>query len=76
VVFYELLTGRRPFQAATLMGLREQILGNDPPRPRSIDPDIPEELERVCLRCLAKRAEGRYQEAAEVARDLRAYHGA
>src|SRR5262249_32298216 len=70
VVLYEFLTSRRSFRAATLMELREQILRDDPPPPRSIEPDIPEELERVCLRCLAKRAEDRYQRADEVARDL------
>ena len=71
VVLYELLTGRRPFRAATPIELREQILREDPPPPRSIEPDIPEELERVCLRCLAKRPEDRCQRADEVARDLR-----
>ena len=67
VVLYELLTGRRPFRAATPMELREQILAGDPPPPRSIEPDVPEELERICLRCLAKRPEDRYQGADEVA---------
>jgi serine/threonine protein kinase len=76
VVFYELLTGHRPFRAASLVELRAQILAGDPPPPRSIEPEIPAELERVCLRCLGKRAEDRYQRAGEVARDLRAYRGA
>ena len=56
VVLYELLTGRRPFRAATPIELREQILRADPPPPRSIEPDVPEELERICLRCLAKKS--------------------
>jgi serine/threonine protein kinase len=76
VVLYVLLTGRRPFRAVTLMELREQILRDDPPPPRSIEPNIPEDLERVCLRCLAKRPEDRYQQADEVAMALRAYRGA
>ena len=75
VVLYELLTGRRPFGAATPVELRARILGEEPPPPRSVEPGVPEELERVCLRCLAKRPEGRYQRADEVARDLRAYPG-
>ena len=41
---------------------------DDPPPPRSIEPDVPEELERVCLRCLAKRPDHRYQRAEEVVR--------
>src|SRR5262249_5040336 len=41
VVFYELLTGQRPSRAATAVGLRTQILQDDPPPPRSIEPKIP-----------------------------------
>jgi eukaryotic-like serine/threonine-protein kinase len=71
IVLYELLTGRRPFLASTPIELREQILKGEPTPPRSIEPDIPEELERVSLRCLAKNPEARYQGADEVATDLR-----
>jgi eukaryotic-like serine/threonine-protein kinase len=75
VVLYELLTGRRPFRAATPMEFRRQVLQDDPPSPRTIAPDVPEELERVCLRCLAKWPDERYQRAEEVGADLRAYLG-
>jgi serine/threonine protein kinase len=75
VVLYELLTGRRPFRAAAAMELRTQILRAAPPPPRSLEPGVPEDLERVCLRCLAKRPEDRYQRAEEVGADLRAYLG-
>ena len=76
VVLYELLTSRRPFRATTPIELREKLFREGPPPPRSIEPDIPEELERVCLRYLAKRPEDRCQRADEVARDLRTYLGA
>jgi eukaryotic-like serine/threonine-protein kinase len=75
VVLYELLTGRRPFRTATPMEFRRQVLRDDPPSPRSIAPDVPEELDRVCLRCLAKWPDERYQRAEEVGVDLRAYLG-
>ena len=75
VVLYELLTGGRPFRADTSMELRRRILGEDPPAPRSTRPDVPGELERICLRCLAKRPDERYQRADEVGADLRAYLG-
>jgi serine/threonine protein kinase len=73
VVLYELLTGQRPFRAATPTELRQQILGGDPPPPRSIEPDVPEALERVCLRCLAKTPADRYRWADEVGADLRGF---
>ena len=75
VVLYELLTGRRPFRATRTLGLRDEILRDDPPPPRSLDSSIPEALERVCLRCLARTPEGRYRGAAEVGAELRAYLG-
>jgi serine/threonine protein kinase len=75
VVLYELLTGKRPFRATSPMGLREEILKGEPETLRRIEPDVPAELERICLRCLAKRPEDRYQGADEVAADLIAYLG-
>src|SRR5262249_46521604 len=54
VVLYELLTGRPLFRADDLAGYRELILRREPRPPRSIDDTIPEELERICLKCLAK----------------------
>jgi len=73
VVLYELLTGRRPFRAASPMEMRRQILGIDPPPPRSTEPDVPEGLERICLRCLVKRPDERYQRADEVGAELREF---
>ena len=73
MVLYELLTGRRPFGAKSTTELRYQILRDDPTPPGVFEPAVPEELERVCLRCLVKRPEGRYQRADEVRRDLMTY---
>ncbi len=75
VVFYELLTGRRPFRANSPMELREQIHKGEPDPPRSIESNVPEELERICLRCLSKRVDDRFQDADTVAAELRAYLG-
>jgi eukaryotic-like serine/threonine-protein kinase len=72
VVFYELLTRRRPFRATTTIELREQILRTSPEPPHSIEPNVPQELERICLRCLAKNPADRYSRANEVALSLRA----
>jgi serine/threonine protein kinase len=46
VVFYELLTGRRPFHADSKEGLHEQIMNREAPPPRQWDDAIPKELER------------------------------
>jgi serine/threonine protein kinase len=72
VVLYELLVGRRPFRAITPIELRQQILRDDPPLPRSIEPEVPAGLERICMRCLAKQPVERYQLADQVSADLRA----
>src|SRR6202040_3936908 len=56
VVFYELLTGRRPFRADTQEELLEQITNQEVRPPREWDDAIPKALERICLKALAKRA--------------------
>ena len=70
VVLYELLTGLRPFQATLLAELLEQITTQEPKPPRQWDNTIPEELERICLKSLAKRAFQRYTTARDMAADL------
>lgn len=71
VVFYELLTGRLPFKAPDPVTYREQIVRRDPRPPRTIDDTIPLELERICLKCLARSVDNRYSTATDLARDLR-----
>ena len=71
IVFYELLTGRRPFQADTKQDLLEMITTFEVRPPRQWDDTIPRELERICLRSLSKRAAERYTTAKDVADDLR-----
>ncbi len=71
VVFYELLTGRRPFPADSREELLEQITSLEARPPRQIDDRIPKELERICLKALSKRASERYTTAKDVADDLR-----
>jgi serine/threonine protein kinase len=71
VVFYELLTGRRPFRAETRSELLEQIITVEARPPRQVDDAIPKELERICLKALSKRASERYTTASDLADDLR-----
>jgi serine/threonine protein kinase/formylglycine-generating enzyme required for sulfatase activity len=71
VVFYELLTGRRPFRGDTSAELLEQVREFEPRPPRQYDDGLPRELERICLKALAKRATERYSTAKDLADDLR-----
>ncbi len=71
VVFYVLLTGRRPFRAENQDELLEQITSIEARPPRQIDDHIPKELDRICLKSLSKRASDRYSAARDMADDLR-----
>lgn len=75
VVLHELLTGRRPFRATAPLELRARFVEVEPEPPRSVEPGVPVELERICLRCLAGSPEDRYPDADAVAAELRAYLG-
>jgi serine/threonine protein kinase len=70
-VFYELLTGRKPFRGESVVAVLGRIKSVDPRPPRMIDDAIPRELERICLKAMAKRARERYSIAADMADDLR-----
>src|SRR6516162_7845199 len=67
VVLYQLLTGRMPFHADSREELLEQITNREPRPPRQIDDTIPRELDRICLKALAKRASERYSAARDMA---------
>lgn len=71
-VLYCMLTGRPPIAAGTLHTLVIQTLEQAPTDPRLLRPEIPAELAAVCLRCLAKEPEVRFQSAAALAASIRA----
>jgi serine/threonine protein kinase len=70
VVLYECLTGRRPFSGRTVAELLDDVLRRDPTPPRQLDHGIAPELERICLKCLARRRADRYPTALALAEDL------
>jgi len=70
VVLYELLTGRRPFEAESLVHLAAQVLQSDPERPSALDTTIPPALDRVVAKALAKDPADRYPDGDAVARAL------
>jgi len=73
VVFYELLTGRLPYRRSHRRDLLEEISSGEIRPPRILDPAIADELDRICLKALAKRAADRYTSAHDLAEDLRLY---
>ncbi len=75
VVFYELLTRRRPFRAETQTELLEKITFYDPPPIRQFNENIPRELDRICAKAMSKRAGDRYQTAFDFADDLLQFLG-
>ncbi len=72
-ILYELLTGRPPFRAATVMETVVQVLEREPAPPREVRHGVPPELEAVCLKCLEKAPGDRYPSAAELAEILDQY---
>lgn len=77
VVLFELLTGRPPFRGDSAVAVAYQHVSAIPPTPSSITPDVPEALDRVVMKALAKNRDDRYSSAAAMRADLiRAARGA
>ena len=69
-ILYRALTGKKPFDSDDPSATLTQVLTEDPERPRSIDPTIPQALELVIQRAMEKKPEDRYQSMAELEADL------
>ncbi|HEY3019953.1 MAG TPA: Stk1 family PASTA domain-containing Ser/Thr kinase [Solirubrobacteraceae bacterium] len=65
VVLYEMLTGRVPFTGDSAVSIALKQVAEAPAPPRTLNPDVPPELEAVVLRALEKQAERRFQDADE-----------
>jgi serine/threonine-protein kinase len=71
VILYEMLCGAAPFNGENVTALMYQIVNFVPPAPSSVNSEVPQLLDYIVAKMLAKPLEERYQDAAEVARDLR-----
>ncbi|HEX3147102.1 MAG TPA: serine/threonine-protein kinase [Gemmataceae bacterium] len=72
-VLCELVTGQPPFRGRNKFDTLRKVLTEEPPRLRRLRPDVPRELDAVCLKCLEKHPGRRYATAGELADDLQRF---
>jgi WD40 repeat protein len=72
VVLYQMVTGELPFRGESGVLLRK-ILQDDPEPPTRLNPELPRDLENICLKCIAKNRDSRYDSAAALAEDLQRF---
>jgi len=70
IIFYEMLTGRVPFEGDTPFTIGVKQKSEIPRNPHELNPQVPDDLSRLILRCLAKEKEKRYQDTGEIIADL------
>ncbi len=72
-ILYEMLTHSALFRGENELETLQLVINSEPPAPRSIVPDIPRDLEAICLKCLEKDPQQRYATAGDLAEDLRRF---
>ncbi len=72
IVLYQTLTGKLPFNGTSANSVFYKIVNEEPPKPSALNPEIPEMVDRIVARCLAKKPAERYASARELIADLQA----
>ncbi|MEO1614433.1 MAG: protein kinase [Planctomycetota bacterium] len=72
-ILYELITGTLPFKSESIIEVLSKIRLEEPPAPRTISRDVDADIETICIKCLEKEPEQRYESARALADDLERY---
>ncbi|WP_437786843.1 serine/threonine protein kinase [Sorangium sp. So ce1097] len=75
VMLWEAATGARMWRGMTDVAIMNRVLSGEVPRPREVNPDVPEELERIIVKTLSFAPEDRYVTASELEAELEAFVG-
>jgi eukaryotic-like serine/threonine-protein kinase len=72
-ILYELLTGRPPFSGRSDLEILRKVVADEPVSPRKHQPEVPRDLETICLKCLEKGPGKRYATSADLVEELERY---
>ena len=76
IMMYEMFTGQLPYVGESAVSIVRQHINGNPIKPTFLNPDLPDELERITLKAMNADITQRYQSAEELLRDLDAYRAA
>ncbi|HEV2297844.1 MAG TPA: tetratricopeptide repeat protein [Candidatus Acidoferrales bacterium] len=74
LIIFEMLTGEEPFKGDSTLQIMYRRVKEKPPNPKDLNPEIPDYLARIILRCMERDPTRRYQKAKDILADLQAAH--
>lgn len=73
IILYQILTGRTPYDSDNIINILDQLAYNKPTLPQELNPEVPKDLQMVCMKCLKKNPQDRYASAKLLRDDIHAY---